>query len=118
VWSTPISDRIGQAERPPTASWSPVKTQTVTQSQVLAGNRVLLVEDEALVAMVMRDMLTEFGLTVVGPFSRMSEAIAAATREDVDAAVLDINLDGGMVFSLARLLSAPGLSFPFVHRSR
>jgi len=114
VLSIPISDTIGQAERPPTASWSPVKTQTVTQSQVLAGNRVLLVEDEALVAMVMRDMLTEFGLTVVGPFSRMSEAIAAATREDVDAAVLDINLDGEMVYSLADLLSARGIPFVFV----
>ncbi|MFL4978991.1 MAG: response regulator [Xanthobacteraceae bacterium] len=71
-------------------------------------------EDEALVAMVMRDMLIEFGFTVVGPFSRAIEATAAATDESVDAAVLDINLDGEMVYSLAEMLSARGIPFVFV----
>jgi two-component sensor histidine kinase/DNA-binding response OmpR family regulator len=112
--SIPISDTIGPAERPPTASWNQVKTHNIIQSQVLSGNRVLLVEDEALVAMVMRDMLTEFGFTVVGPFSRAIEATAAANDEGVDAAVLDINLDGEMVYSLADLLSARGIPFVFV----
>jgi two-component SAPR family response regulator len=59
-------------------------------------------------------MLTEFGFTVVGPFSRTGEATAAATDEGVDAAVLDINLDGEMVYSLADLLSARGIPFVFV----
>jgi two-component sensor histidine kinase/DNA-binding response OmpR family regulator len=112
--SIPISDTIGPAERPSTASWSPVKSHNIIQSQVLSGNRVLLVEDEALVAMVMRDMLTEFGFAVVGPFSRATDATAAATDERVDAAVLDINLDGEMVYSLAELLSARGIPFVFV----
>src|SRR6266851_1803754 len=41
------------------------------------GNRILLVEDEILVAMMMRDILTELGFSVVGPFSRLSEAMVA-----------------------------------------
>jgi two-component sensor histidine kinase/DNA-binding response OmpR family regulator len=112
--SIPISDTVGPAELPAPASWGPAKTPNVIQSQVLSGNRVLLVEDEALVAMVMRDMLIEFGFTVVGPFSRAIEATAAATDEAVDAAVLDINLDGEMVYSLAEMLSARGIPFVFV----
>ena len=50
-----------------------------------SGNRILLVEDEMLVGMMMRDMLTELGFSVIGPFSRLAEAMVAAVHDDIDA---------------------------------
>ena len=49
----------------------------------MAGNRLLLVEDEALTGMMMRDMLTELGFDVIGPFGRVADAMAAVTCEDI-----------------------------------
>ena len=56
------------------------------------GNRVLLVEDEILVAMMMKDILTELGFSVVGPFSRLGEAMVAAVHEEINAGIIDVNL--------------------------
>jgi two-component sensor histidine kinase/DNA-binding response OmpR family regulator len=112
--SLPIGDTPGPFERQPASSWSAGKAPMVIQSQTLSGNRVLLVEDEALVAMVMRDMLVELGFCVVGPYNRSAEAEAAARSEDVDAAVLDINLDGEMAYSVADMLAARKIPFVFV----
>jgi len=112
--SIPVGDKLGPAERPSATMWSAGKAPMVMQSQALVGNRVLLVEDEALVAMVMRDMLVELGFCVVGPYSRSVEAVAAAKDESVDAAVLDVNLDGEPVYSVADLLTGRGIPFVFV----
>jgi two-component sensor histidine kinase/DNA-binding response OmpR family regulator len=111
--SIPLGDKIGSMERPATASVSP-KAQGAMQSQVLSGNRILLVEDEALVAMVMRDMLVELGFSVIGPFSRAADAAAAAVSERIDAAVLDINLDGELVYPVADELTRREVPFVFV----
>ena len=112
--SLPIVDKPGPFERQGGSGWSASKPPMVIQSQALAGNRVLLVEDEALVAMVMRDMLVELGFCVVGPYNRSAEAEAAARDEDVDGAVLDINLDGEMAYSVADMLAARKIPFVFV----
>jgi two-component sensor histidine kinase/DNA-binding response OmpR family regulator len=112
--SIPLGERGEQVERSAPETWGAPKPHTAIPSQVLAGNRVLLVEDEALVAMVMRDMLTELGFHVVGPFGRSADAAAAARDEDVDAAVLDINLDGEAAYPVADLLAARGIPFVFV----
>jgi two-component sensor histidine kinase/DNA-binding response OmpR family regulator len=112
--SIPLGERGEQVERSAPETWGAPKPHTAIPSQVLAGNRVLLVEDEALVAMVMRDMLTELGFHVVGPFGRSADAAAAAREEDVDAAVLDINLDGEAAYPVADLLAARGIPFVFV----
>jgi PAS domain S-box-containing protein len=76
--------------------------------------RVLLVEDEALVAMMIQETLAEFGFHVIGPVSTASEALASARDSRFDAAVLDINLGDGMVYSVAELLSKRGVPFVFV----
>jgi PAS domain S-box-containing protein len=76
--------------------------------------RVLLVEDEALVAMMIQDTLTEFGFQVIGPISTASEALAASRDRQFDAAVLDINLGDGMVYTVAEILSKRGVPFVFV----
>jgi PAS domain S-box-containing protein len=78
------------------------------------GRRVLLVEDEALVAMMIQDFLTESGHSVIGPISRASEALQAAKEGDFDTAILDINLGDGMVYPVADILSARGVPFIFV----
>jgi len=78
------------------------------------GNRLLLVEDEALTGMMMSDMLTDLGFEVIGPYARLADAMAAAGREDFQAAVLDVNLDGEMVYPVAEAVLARGVPFVFV----
>ena len=56
--------------------------------------RVLLVEDEALVAMLLEDMLDELGLSVVAVAADLQSGLLAATADGIDLAVLDINLGG------------------------
>ena len=81
---------------------------------VIPGNRLLLVEDEALTGMMMSDMLTELGFDVIGPFGRLADAMAAVGREDFQAAILDVNLDGEMVYPVADAVLARGVPFVFV----
>jgi two-component sensor histidine kinase len=81
---------------------------------IVAGKRVMIVEDEALVAMVESDALAELGYKVVGPFSRPAEALAAVKIGDIAAAILDINLDGTPVYPVADELAARGIPFIFV----
>ncbi len=78
------------------------------------ARRVLVVEDEALVAMMIQDFLTENGHAVIGPISRASEALLAAKEDDFDAAVLDINLGDGMAYPVAEILAERGVPFVFV----
>ncbi len=80
----------------------------------LAGKRVLVVEDELLVALLVEDVLAAAGCIVVGPFSRLPEALAAARIEPVDAALLDVNIAGESVFPVAHVLDERGVPFLFV----
>jgi CheY-like chemotaxis protein len=84
------------------------------QAGVAPGRRVLLVEDEALVAMMIQDCLTEWGHSVIGPIGRASDALQAVKECDYDAAILDINLGDGMAYPVAEILSARGVPFVFV----
>ncbi len=80
----------------------------------LVGKRVLVVEDELLIALLVEDMLSNEGCIVVGPFARMREALAAANTESCDVALLDVNIAGEMVFPVAHALEARGVPFLFV----
>jgi two-component sensor histidine kinase/two-component SAPR family response regulator len=79
-----------------------------------ASRRVLLVEDEALIGMMMVDILSELGYGVIGPITNVSEASAMAGNGDFQYAVLDINLKGELVYPVADLLIAAGVPFVFV----
>jgi PAS domain S-box-containing protein len=81
---------------------------------VVRGNRVMVVEDEALVAMVVSDAMTDLGYQVVGPFSRPPDAIAAVKDGNIAAAILDINLAGTPVYPVAEELTRRGIPFVFV----
>jgi two-component sensor histidine kinase/CheY-like chemotaxis protein len=76
--------------------------------------RVLLVEDESLIAMMMEQTLTDLGCDVVGPFGTVGEAIEAIESEPVDAAILDINLGGEMAYPIARILQTREVPFVFM----
>jgi PAS domain S-box-containing protein len=78
------------------------------------GNRLLVVEDEILVAMMMKDILTELGFSVIGPFSRLSEAMVAAVHEDINAGIIDVNLGGEFVYPVADVLAARKIPFVFI----
>jgi CheY-like chemotaxis protein len=85
----------------------------MTSPANLKGLRVLVVEDEMMVSMLIEDMLSDLGCHVVGPASRLDEAIALANAEELDCAVLDVNLGGQPIFPLADLLRARGAPFAF-----
>ena len=79
----------------------------------LAGLRVLVVEDEMMVSMLIEDMLSDLGCVVIGPAARLDEAIALAESTQIDCAVLDVNLGGQPIFPLADILRAKGAPFAF-----
>lgn len=79
----------------------------------LAGLRVLVVEDEMMVSMLIEDMLSDLGCVVIGPAARLDEAIALAESTPIDCAVLDVNLGGQPIFPLADILRAKGAPFAF-----
>jgi CheY-like chemotaxis protein len=81
----------------------------------LEGIRVLVVEDEFLVATLIEDMLTSAGCVVSGPIPRLAEALDAVHGGTFDAAVLDVNLGGGdRVYPVADALSRRNVPFVFV----
>lgn len=75
--------------------------------------RVLVVEDEALLALMLRDMLEDLGYDVEGPVGRIDQALATAGAAPIDAAILDLNLGGDSTFEVADRLLARGVPFVF-----
>src|SRR5262245_29255534 len=78
------------------------------------GGHILLVEDEAFVAMMMRDLIADFGFRVVGPFGTVTDALEALDRHELVGAVLDVNLAGEKIYPVAEQLSGRGVPFVFV----
>ncbi len=79
----------------------------------LAGLRVLIVEDEPIVAMMLEDMLVELSCVVVGVASTLAQGLALAGIGDFDAAVLDININGERSDPIAATLDRAGLPYIF-----
>ena len=73
----------------------------MTNLLAFQGLRVLVVEDEMMVSMLLEDMLADLGCLVVGPASRLDEAMVLADSQDFDCALLDVNLAGQQSFPLA-----------------
>jgi CheY-like chemotaxis protein len=80
----------------------------------LQGVKVLVVEDEYLVAALMEDMLESAGCVVAGPIPRLAQALDAASSEACDVAVLDVNLAGERVYPVADILAQRNVPFVFV----
>jgi CheY-like chemotaxis protein len=76
--------------------------------------RILVAEDEFLVAVMLERDLRAIGCSVVGPFTSLARAMEAAHREEFELAVLDVNMNGEMVYPLADELLKRGLPFVFL----
>jgi DNA-binding NtrC family response regulator len=83
----------------------------MTMNRPFSNRRVLLVEDEMLVAWLIEDMLADLGCSVIGPASSVNQALAMIDAEVIDAAVLDLNLNGRMSYPVADALAAHGVPF-------
>jgi CheY-like chemotaxis protein len=75
--------------------------------------RVLIVEDEMFVAILLEDMLSELGYKVAGMASRVANALPLVDALDFDFAILDVNLAGEMSFPVADLLAEKGVPYLF-----
>jgi CheY-like chemotaxis protein len=80
----------------------------------MRGRRVLVVEDDSLLAMFVQTMLTDLGCEVLGPIHGLSEALDfVATQTPIDVAVLDLNLDGEPIYPVIDALRAQGVPIIF-----
>ena len=78
-----------------------------------AGKRVLVVEDELMIRMLLQDMLTDLGHTLAGEACRIDEAVALAKEGAFDIAILDVNLNGQPISPVVEILIDRGLPFVF-----
>ena len=83
----------------------------MTDASDLTGARVLVVEDEMLVSLLIEDVLNSSNCIVVGPYDRVPDALEAARSLELDAAVLDVNVAGKKVYPVAEILSLRGVPF-------
>jgi CheY-like chemotaxis protein len=79
----------------------------------LLGKRILLVEDEPAVAMMVEDMLADLGCEAVGPALRLEEAVELARTAALDAAILDVNMGGRDSADVAEALARRAIPFVF-----
>ena len=87
----------------------------MSRAETLAGRHILLVEDDFLIALDVTASLKAAGAQVVGPAASLAGALAlAAKAEQLDGAILDINLRGEMVYPVADALRARSVPFVFV----
>ncbi|KQP06704.1 MAG: response regulator [Methylobacterium sp.] len=80
---------------------------------LLNGARVLVVEDEAAISMLLEDMLLDFGCTVVGPAARLSTALEMAQAENFEVAILDVNVAGEPIYPVAEAIVKRNLPIVF-----
>jgi two-component SAPR family response regulator len=79
----------------------------------IAGRKILVVEDEMLIAMIIEDVLQAVGGEIVGPAATLEKALKLAKEEMFDAAILDITIRGGKVYPVAELLLDRSIPFVF-----
>ena len=84
-----------------------------TSGEDLRGLRVLVVEDEAAISLLLEDMLLDFGCEVIGPAARLATALDTVNREQVDLAILDVNVAGEPIYPVAEALVERSVPFVF-----
>jgi CheY-like chemotaxis protein len=88
-------------------------TSAMQPQSVTPAKRILVVEDELMIRMLLEDMLGELGYTVAAEAARIEEALDAAKNADFDIAILDVNLNGQPISPVADALVARGMPFVF-----
>jgi len=79
-----------------------------------AAPRLLVVEDEYLIRMLLEDMLADLGYDVAAAVGSIAEASEVAANGDFSAAILDVNVDGREIYPVADILAKRGVPFVFV----
>jgi PAS domain S-box-containing protein len=113
ILSLPLSEktkRLDGTRRRPIGANGPTRSI----ASMKGNNRILLVEDDPLVAMMMAEILSELGFTVIGPYGNTAEATKAISEAPLCAAILDINLGNELVYPVADLLASRETPFAFV----
>ena len=88
---------------------------SASHPQPAAGaKRVLIVEDESMIRMLLADMVGELGYTIAAEAAQIEEALEAARNTEFDIAILDVNLNGRPISPVADALAARGTPFIFV----
>lgn len=80
----------------------------------LAGHRILVVEDEELIGLMLVDVLEDFGAAVIGPAATVAEALHLLSQGEPSAALLDLSLKGEVVYPVADRLAERGVPFVFI----
>jgi CheY-like chemotaxis protein len=93
---------------------TPLGQPSLEEEFAFTDRRVLVVEDEALIAMLIGTALQQHGCHLVGPVSTLAAALQAAEQEALDAALLDLNLGGEITLGVAELLERRGVPFVFL----
>ena len=88
-------------------------TSAMQQQSPTPAKRILVVEDELMIRMLLEDMLGELGYTVAAEAARIEEALDAAKNAEFDIAILDVNLNGQPIAPVADALVARGMPFVF-----
>jgi PAS domain S-box-containing protein len=108
------SSHTDAREPAPNFTRSVAQVATPPRPVRLAGRQILVVEDEAVIALELKEALAELGFAVVGPISTIPQAMEEARRGHVHGAVLDLNLAGELTYPVADALAARGIPFIFV----
>ena len=90
------------------------RTHPDGQGRLLSGVKLLVVEDEALIAMEVEEMIAAMGAEVVGSFSRVTDALKALEKETVAGAILDVQLSRETTLDLVDVLLERGCPVLFV----
>jgi CheY-like chemotaxis protein len=83
------------------------------EQDISSRKRVLIVEDELMIRMLLQDMLADLGHTLAGEAGRIDEAVALAKEGEFDVAILDVNLNGQPILPVVEILVERGLPFVF-----
>ncbi len=90
------------------------RSEPAPPNTALKGIRVLLVEDEFLIAEEIVEILSGAGAKVIGPFSNLKKALEMANGEQIDVALLDVNLAGEPIYPAALALERRKIPFVFM----
>jgi CheY-like chemotaxis protein len=88
-------------------------TTNPTSGDSPATKRILVVEDELMIRMLLQDMLDELGYTIAAEAAHLDEAIEVAKTAEFDVAILDVDLNGKTITPVAEVLATRGMPFVF-----
>ncbi len=107
------SDRVLSTSTAPASIAATPQEHSEMSILDVAKRRILVVEDEMLIGMLLEDMLGDLGHEVAAVVPRLKDALAAVERETFDLAILDVHLHGESAFPVAEALIARGVPFVF-----